>query len=208
MTNRISVTVARSFDDIIKCVAIRSAVYIGEQGWTFKEDWDGNDFVGTHMIACVDGDPAGSIRIRYFGDFAKCERLAVLPQYRQRRYGGRGVAFELCDAGINFCLQKGFTKFYGHSLKELVPFWSKIGRGAMKPYPGAEIDCNGKTIIPMYGELPPVPGAISHESGHYVIVRPEGKWDEPGFWEPEAQAQAAQPAPAATPAADVATHAA
>ncbi len=183
MKKHITVDIARSFDDLIKAIAIRFAVYIGESGWSLSEEWDGNDFAGTHMIAYVDGQPAGSIRIRYFGDFAKCERLAVLPQYRQRRYGGRGVAFELCDAGIEFCLKKGFTKFYGHSLKELVPFWSKIGRGAMKPIPDGEIDFHGKTIVSMYGELPPVPGAVTAESGPYIIVRREGEWDKPGYWE-------------------------
>ncbi len=82
MKKHITVDIARSFDDLIKAIAIRFAVYIGESGWSLSEEWDGNDFAGTHMIAYVDGQPAGSIRIRYFGDFAKCERLAVLPQYR------------------------------------------------------------------------------------------------------------------------------
>lgn len=181
--SRITIHIARSFDDIIKAIAVRAIVYIGESGWSFQEDWDGNDFTGTHMFACVDGEPAGSLRIRYFGDFAKCERLAVLPKYRKHRFGGRGVAFELCDAGMEFCLRKGFTRFYGHSLEERVPFWSKIGRGAMKPVPDAEIDFFGKKIIPMYGELPPTPDAITATSGHYMIVRREGEWDRPGQWE-------------------------
>ncbi len=182
MTNRITIHIARTFDDLFKSIMIRSSVYIAEQGWPYAEDMDGNDFTATHIYACVDGEPAGSIRIRYFGEFAKCERLAVLPRYRRSRYGGRGVAFELCDAGIEFCLKKGFTRFYGHSLKELVPFWSRIGRGAMKPT-GREIRFADKIIVPMYGELPPVPGAITAESGDYVIVRREGDWDKPGFWE-------------------------
>jgi GNAT superfamily N-acetyltransferase len=190
MKSRITIDVARSFDDLIKAIAIRCAVYIGENGWSFAEDWDGSDFTGTHMLACVDGEPAGSLRIRYFGEFAKPERLAVLPQYRRGRFGGRGVAFELCDAGIEFCLKKGFTKFYGHSLEELVPFWSKIGRGAMKPIPGGEIEFHGKKIISMFGELPPLPGAVSAQSGPYVIVRKEGHWDEPGFWEKPAPHEA------------------
>jgi GNAT superfamily N-acetyltransferase len=183
MKNKISVHIARSFEEVIKAVAIRAIVYIGEGGWAFNEDWDGNDFCGTQMYACVDGEPAGSLRIRYFGDFAKLERLAVLPRYRTRRFGSRGVAFELCDAAVNLCLKKGFTRFYGHAYADKVSFWSKIGRGGIKPVPGAEVDYGGRKLIPMFGELPPDPDAITATSGHYVIVRTEGKWSEPGGWE-------------------------
>lgn len=183
MAGRITVHIARSFDEIIKAVAVRAIVYIGEGGWSFHEDWDGNDFCGTHIYACVDGEPAGSLRIRYFGDFAKLERLSVLPKYRSRRFGGRGVAFEMCDAAVDLCLKKGFTKFYGHAYADKVSFWSKIGRGHIKPIPGAEVDYGGRRLIPMYGVLPADPGAITAESGHYVIVRTEGKWDDPGEWE-------------------------
>jgi len=183
MKSLITVDVARTFDDVIQAIAIRSAVYVGENGWAFSEDWDGNDFTCTHMLAKINGNSVGSLRIRYFGDFVKCERLAVLPNFRQKRYGGRGVAWELCDAGIEFCREKGFTRFYGHSLVERVSFWSKIGRGAMKPMSDETFDCNGKPIVPMCGDLPPHPNRISLASGHYVIVRREGQWDKPGFWE-------------------------
>jgi hypothetical protein len=183
MGSAISVSVTRSFDEMIQAIAIRSAVYVGENGWSFSEDWDGNDFTCTHMIARVAGEPAGSLRLRYFGDFVKAERLAVLAQFRTKRYGGRGVAFELCDAGIEFCRRKGYTKFYGHSLEELVPFWSKIGRGMMRPLTDEIFDCNGKKVVPMAGDLPRTDDSLSLASGHMVLVRPEGEWDQPGFWE-------------------------
>lgn len=76
----------------------------------FKEEWDGNDFTASHLLARVNGEPAGTLRIRYFGGFAKVERLAVLPKFRQKRYGRMGVAFELGDYAIEFLLRKGITR--------------------------------------------------------------------------------------------------
>ena len=183
MKESITVDVARTFDEIIQSVAIRSAVYIGEAGWNFSEEWDGNDFSATHLLCKVDGNSAGSLRIRYFADFVKFERLAVLPQFRGKRFGQKGVAFALCDAGVEFCLKKGFTRFYGHALKDLVPFWSKVGRGMMKPLHDEAFECSGKTVVPMFGEMPGRNDRLSIDSGHYVLVRREGEWDTPGFWE-------------------------
>jgi hypothetical protein len=185
MNESITVDVARTFDEIIQAVAIRSAVYIGEAGWDFSEEWDGNDFSATHLLCKVDGNSAGSLRIRYFADFVKFERLAVLPQFRGKRYGQKGVAFALCDTGVEFCLKKGFTRFYGHALKDLVPFWSKVGRGMMKPLHDEAFDCKGKTVIPMFGEMPGRNDRLSFDSGHYMLVRREGDWDKPGYWEQE-----------------------
>lgn len=181
--SRLSVSVAGNFEELVQAVSIRTAVYVGERGWPFKEEWDGNDFTCTHLLARVDGEPAGTMRIRYFADFAKIERLAVLPHYRQKRYGRMGVAFELGDYGVDFLLRKGFTRIYGHALEELVPFWTKMSRGTLSPMEEGSFECAGKTVIAMFGELPSTPDAITHESGHYMIVRPEGHWDRPGYWE-------------------------
>ncbi|MBC7907051.1 MAG: GNAT family N-acetyltransferase [Rhodospirillaceae bacterium] len=180
---QIQVAIASGFDEMVQAIAIRSAVYVGEKGWSFKEEWDGNDFTCTHLLAKVGGESAGTLRIRYFGDFVKVERLAVLPHFRQKRYGRKGVAFELGDYAIDFCLKKGFRRIYGHALEELVPFWQKIGRGHITPLDGASFSCGDKAVIAMFGELPPDPSAITKDSDPYITVRPEGHLDRPGFWE-------------------------
>ena len=67
----LSVKIARSFEDLARAVAIRGAVYIGEQECPYDEEFDGNDFSATHLIGYVGDEPAGCMRIRYFADFAK-----------------------------------------------------------------------------------------------------------------------------------------
>jgi GNAT superfamily N-acetyltransferase len=181
--NQMHVEVASDFNETIQAIAIRAAVYVGEKGWPFKEEWDGNDFTATHLLARVNGDSAGTLRIRYFGDVAKLERLAVLPKFRQKRYGRKGVAFELVDYAIDFVQKKGFNKVYGHALSELVPFWNRATRGKLIPLPDAAFDCAGKEVVPMFGEFPAVPGAIQPMTDHFATVRREGALDKPGYWE-------------------------
>lgn len=181
--NPMSVNVVSDFNELIQAVAIRAAVYVGEKGWPFKEEWDGNDFTATHLLARVSGEAAGTLRIRYFGDFAKVERLAVLPKFRQKRYGRRGVAFELGDYAIDFLLQKGINRFYGHALAELEPFWNKIFRNQATVIDKDGFDCAGKKVLAMVAEMEPQPSALHASSDPYVIVRREGHWDRPGYWE-------------------------
>jgi hypothetical protein len=178
-----SVAVAADFNELVQAIAIRSAVYIGEKGWPFKEEWDGNDFTATHMIARVHGDPAGSLRIRYFGEVAKIERLAVLPLFRQKRYGHKGVAFELVDYSVKFLQRKGVRKIYGHALADLVGFWNKASGGIYAPIDGDSFDCAGKEVIPICGDLPETDDVIHVLNDHQVSVRREGDWDRPGYWE-------------------------
>lgn len=180
---RMSVSVATGFDEIVQAISIRAAVYVGEQGWSFKEEWDGNDFSATHLLARVDGDPAGTLRIRYFQDFVKVERLAVLPQYRRSRYGHRGVALELGDFAYDFCRRKGFSRFYGLSAEHLTHLWRGMAKGYLAPMGDDYFDLAGKPVVPMFGEAPPAPDAIKHDSGHFIILRTEGQWDKPGYWE-------------------------
>src|SRR5260370_533064 len=77
-----SIRVARSLSDLMQVVAIRAAVYLSEQTCPYDEEFDGNDFCGMHLIGSIDNEPAACIRIRFFPDFAKTERLAVPPQFR------------------------------------------------------------------------------------------------------------------------------
>ena len=75
--HRADIRIARSFDDLLMVYSVRSAVYIAEQECPFAEEFDGNDHCATHLIGFIKGEPAGCMRVRFFHDFAKIERLAV-----------------------------------------------------------------------------------------------------------------------------------
>ncbi len=169
----IKTKIARTFEDLCQVVSIRSATYIAEQYCHYSEEFDGNDFCATHIIGCINGDPAGCIRLRFFASFAKIERLAVRADYRKSR-----LAFILARQAINHCQKKGYTKIYGHARLDLIPFWKIFGftRRSDRPefsfanikYAELELNCA------LHED------AISLDNDPMMLIRPEGDWDRPG----------------------------
>lgn len=169
----ITIRPARSFEDMAMIFAVRAATYISEQFCLYSEEFDGNDFCATHLIGFIDGDPAGCIRLRYFSDFVKVERLAVRGEYRRSR-----LAFRLAREAIALARQKGFSRFYGHSRLDLVPFWKMFGFRAVPDravFRFADVDYRE---MELNGEPPTK--TIGLEDDPMVTIRPEGAWDVPG----------------------------
>jgi predicted GNAT family N-acyltransferase len=172
---RAGVRIARSFDDLLMVYSVRSAVYIAEQECPFAEEFDGNDHCATHLIGFVNDEPAGCIRIRFFYDFAKIERLAVLKRFRKS-----ALASELVSSGIDLVRRKGFRRIYGTAREGLEGFWARFGG---IPINDKKIMVSGFKYTEMVVDLAPLPNAITVENGAYVILRPEGDWDQPGILE-------------------------
>ena len=118
----ISIRIARDPNDLMLVTAIRAAVYLAEQDCPIEEEFDGNDLVAAHFIGFVGTEPAGCLRVRFFGEFAKVERLAVRHQFRRSR-----VSFKLVQASVDYIKRKGFKKIYGQAQDRLVDFWAHFG---------------------------------------------------------------------------------
>lgn len=170
----ITVRMVRTFEDMAMMQAIRSATYLAEQFCLYAEEFDGNDFCSTHFIGFVDGDPAGSIRMRYFADFVKLERLAVRREYRHTR-----LAFRLVREASKIARRKGFVRGYGHAREDLVPFWRMFGGREMPDRPPFRFaDFNYREMVFELGE--PEEGSLRYGMDPLVSIRPEGDWDRPG----------------------------
>lgn len=172
----IAVTMTRSIEDLMKVISIRSAVYIGEQECPYLEEFDGNDFCATHLLGYVGNEPAGCIRIRYFAEFAKIERLAVRKEFRKSR-----LSFQLVRAAIDLCRVKGYQCLYGHAQKRLVNFWSRFGFETFEG--GQELVFSDFDYVEMRMRADRHPTAITIGIDPYVIIRPEGRWHEAGILE-------------------------
>jgi predicted GNAT family N-acyltransferase len=185
-SREITVRAARDFEDMMKVFAVRSAVYIGEQTCPYDEEFDGNDFCGTHLIGFVGKEPAGCIRIRYFADFAKIERLAVRKEFRKST-----LAFKLVRAAFELSRMKGYQRLYGHSQKRLVDFWGRFG---FKVPPGAqELVFSDFDYVEIVAEIEPHPNAVRLGSDAYTIIRPEGRWHSAGILEASAARPVSSP---------------
>jgi predicted GNAT family N-acyltransferase len=189
------VTVVRTLDEYLRAAAIRSIVYVGDQACPYDEEFDGNDFCGLHLIGWVGGEAAACLRMRFFGGFAKLERLAVRPEFRRSN-----IAFAIVRQALRLAARKGFPKAYGHAREGLEPFWARFGarpvgaRGAFS--------FSGHRYTEMALDLPAAPDALDIGADPLALIRPEGAWDEPGVLErraPEAVTYPAGGEPSSTP---------
>src|SRR6266404_5330455 len=148
-------------------------LYLAEQDCPIEEEFDGNDLVAAHFIGFVGTEPAGCLRVRFFGEFAKVERLAVRHQYRRSR-----VSFKLVQASVDYIKRKGFRKIYGQAQDRLVDFWAHFGAKPLGH--NRKITFSDFSYTEMVLDIEPAPDAITLDSDPYVIIRPEGDWDRPG----------------------------
>jgi predicted GNAT family N-acyltransferase len=167
------IRVVNGLDDMMRVAAIRSAVYIGEQACPYDEEFDGNDLAATHLLALIDNEPVGCMRIRFFGDFAKLERLAVRKEYRRSR-----TAFDLVRASVALCKEKGYSRIYGHAREDYVPFWQSFGFKLKQN--GAPFAFSDQVFVEMIDEIEPSSTALSLKDDPYRLIRPEGHWHQPG----------------------------
>jgi predicted GNAT family N-acyltransferase len=172
----ISVRVARTVDDFMRAAVIRGAVFLGEQNCPYDEEFDGNDFTATHLVGYIGDEPAGCLRIRYFADFAKLERLVVRKEFR-----GRGLARGLVRFAVEFCGTKGFTRICCYAQKRLTTFWDRCGFSICDGRP--ELVFSDFEYIEMVRDTKRAAKTISFDTDPYVVIRPEGSWQEAGILE-------------------------
>lgn len=156
------------FDEVMK---IRRAVFVDEQKIPAEQEFDGNDFVSTHILAKVDGVGVGTMRIRYFADFTKFERMAVLRGFRKT-----SVSSDIMNKGFEFVSRKGYRQVYGMCKKELLNRWRECGYERIEGVP--LLRHNGMELIPIKRELPKDPKALHICSHPELLTAREDAWNE------------------------------
>ena len=178
-SERIGISVVRCIEDLMRVFAVRSAVYIAEQSCPYDEEFDGNDFCATHLLGYVGSEPAGCMRVRCFADFAKVERVAIRPEFRQSR-----LVHRLIRAAIALCHAKGYRRLYGQPRTDLLRFYSHFG---FTTFPGSKtLWFSGVEYTEVVLELERKESALSIGANPYVLIRPEGRWHLPGVLEQSA----------------------
>ena len=178
--------VADSLNDLMKVIAIRSSVFLSEQECPYEEEFEGNDFCALHLIGFAGNEPAACLRLRFFSDFAKFERLAVRHEYRQST-----LAFKLARAAIELARKKGYQKIYGHAQDKVLNFWSRFNAKPMeKDY---ELIFSDFSYTEMLITVDPHPNALSLESNPYLLIRTEGAWNETSILEKSAERDVTSP---------------
>jgi predicted GNAT family N-acyltransferase len=163
----LQIKVVQNEEERLKAFIVRSIVYIHEQNCPYDEEFDLNDFSATQILGQINGEPVLTARIRYFGSFAKLERLAIRPQYRGIGYGHLLLKFML-----DFCREKGFHNFYLHAQERLQAFYE--GYGFKRT--GDPFAFSDHGYIEMCASLDlAAPGALFGQNP-MIMNRPEGAW--------------------------------
>ena len=178
----IRIAPARGTDELIQAYVVRAVVFVGEQACPYAEEFDGNDLSATHLLAQVDGEPAGTLRIRWFADFAKAERAAVRPAYRRL-----GLCRRMTDFAAELAARKGYSLLYGSAQTRVLDYWLSVGFERLGK---ANFHFSDHEYVPIVRRLRPSPGRLAAGSPDLVLNRPEGDWDRPGVLDRSAERSA------------------
>jgi hypothetical protein len=131
-------------------------------------------------------EPVGCLRMRFFADFVKFERMAIRKEFRKSR-----ASILLAQAGLKLGRKKGYRKAYAHSQARLVDFWRRFG---FRPLEGSKIfTFSDFDYVEIVADLEQDPQAITLGSDPYALIRPEGRWHTPGILERSAERPASNP---------------
>ncbi|HNR66772.1 MAG TPA: GNAT family N-acetyltransferase [bacterium] len=114
--------IATSLDDLLKAFMVRAIVFVEEQRVPYGLEMDEYEHSATHILGEREGEPIAAGRIRYLGDYAKLERIAVRKAYR-----GTGIGHQLVDYMVSISQQNGFSAFKMHAQAHLTDFYGKHG---------------------------------------------------------------------------------
>jgi len=128
--------IATSWDDLIKVFTVRAVVFIGEQNTPYDEEIDQHECCSLHILGEVGDEPAAAGRIRFLGEYAKLERIAVRKEYRGQNHGHQLMEFMLDTAR-----EHGFRKLKMHAQAHLCDFYRRYGFEVQGPmFQEANID--------------------------------------------------------------------
>jgi ElaA protein len=127
---RIQIVEVGSAEQLEQALAIRLAVFVEEQGVSRALEIDGHDDAARHLLALCDGEPLGTLRLRWLegGRAAKIERVAVLPRGR-----GGGVGHALMDAALALAERGGAKEARLHAQTVAQAFYDRLGFVAFGP---------------------------------------------------------------------------
>ena len=100
----------RSQEELKAAVALRHDVFVVEQGVPEREELDGRDHQGLHLVAVEEGEILATCRIVLVGSTAQLSRLAVRASARRRH-----IATALLQAADRECLNAGARRIVLHA---------------------------------------------------------------------------------------------
>lgn len=121
---QVQIIEVRTRAQLEQAFAIRHAVFVAEQGVSEPLEFDERDDEARHLLAYRDGEPLGTLRLRWIEDgrVAKIERVAVLERAR-----GANIGLALLEAALGVARATGANSATLHSQTAAKAFYAKLG---------------------------------------------------------------------------------
>ena len=119
---KIECRVVKTPEELEMALFVRNEVFLKEQGFFSNTDWDKHDETATHIIAEIEGEIVGTVRL-YHQDKEVWVggRLAVLP-------GKRGwVGSRLVKAAVEEAKRSGAKQFIAAVQVQNISFFKRLG---------------------------------------------------------------------------------
>jgi GNAT superfamily N-acetyltransferase len=125
---------AGRMEDILQAFAVRAACFIGELDLSFSEEFDGQDFAASHLLAYLGDEPIGTVRVRWFQSFAMPDRLAVMQRFRGHRVGAL-----LLERARALAESRGSSMLYTRTQPEHAAYFERQGWRRLDQTVGSDV---------------------------------------------------------------------
>ncbi len=112
--------------EMAEALALRARVFVEEQGVTPEEEQDGLDADCRHYLARIAGRAVGTARVRFLGETAKIQRVAVLAETRGQGVGAALMRHMLADLAAEGRTREAVLDSQTHA----VAFYERLGFAA------------------------------------------------------------------------------
>jgi hypothetical protein len=174
--NALRVEVVTTPEQFLHVMGIRAICYTEDTQFPMDHAIDGNDYQCTHVIVYLGDEPIGAGRLRWFKDFAKSERTAFRPRFRDMRY---------LNAYANFVFdhvaKKGYSRLMVHASHKYARLWRM--RYGMKMVDKPAATYFGEQYVELVKDLEVPKDAITYDSSIETLFRTEGAWDRTARYE-------------------------
>jgi len=160
-------------DQLMHAYAVRAICFMEENSMPAAHAMDGNDLQATHFVAYFGEEPVASMRVRWFGDFAKLERSAFRKDYRDIRTVKFAANFVFAHVA-----RKGYARVITHAKQPYARLWQKLfGFAIIEDKPPLRFAGDKNEYFELVKNLE-IPGnAITVDTCANIMSRTEGQWD-------------------------------
>lgn len=119
----LEIRVAKNEADLREALNIRRSIFVDEQRLYTTSDEDELDAQATHLLATVNGNIVGTVRVYSRGNSTWWGgRMAVLPSFR-----GKDIGSSLTKAAVELVREAKANRFLAYIQSQNVPFFERLG---------------------------------------------------------------------------------